>query len=74
MSISKTTTVLAVCGAVVAGLLGFRTATAQHAETKEAKIEKAVAILIPTKGSKVQGRVTFSHEDGKNTSTPRSAA
>ncbi|MDR3619353.1 MAG: superoxide dismutase family protein [Paludisphaera borealis] len=67
MSISKAATVLAVCGAVVTGLLGFRNATAQHAETKEAKIEKAVAILVPTKDSKVSGRVTFSHEGGKNT-------
>lgn len=68
MSISKAATVLAVCVAVVTGLLGFRSATAQHADEKKAEtIEKAVAILIPTKDSKVQGRVTFSHKDGKNT-------
>jgi Cu-Zn family superoxide dismutase len=69
MSISRTATVLAVCGAVTAGLLGARPASAQHADAKEAKIEKAVAILIPTKkgDGKVQGRVTFSHEGGKNT-------
>jgi superoxide dismutase, Cu-Zn family len=66
MSNSKTTTVLAVCGAVVA-LVGLRAAAAQHEEAKEAPIEKAVAILIPTKDSKVQGRVTFTHENGKGT-------
>ena len=73
MSISKAATVLAVCGAVVTGLLGAQSTTAQEAKAKAkakmkmAHIEKAVAILIPTKDSKVQGRVTFSHEGGKNT-------
>ena len=67
MSISKAATLWTVCGAVVAGLLGLQSATAQHAEAKAQKIEKAVAILVPTKGSNVQGRVTFSHENGKNT-------
>lgn len=66
MTISRAATTLTVCGAVAAGLLGFRTATAQHDEAKAPKIEKAVAILIPTKGSKVEGRVTFTGEGAKS--------
>ncbi len=66
MSMRKSAGVLGVCGLVVTGLLGFcSSATAQHAETKAAHITKAVAVLIPTKDSPVQGRVTFTEHEGK---------
>jgi hypothetical protein len=72
MSISRTATVLAVCGAVTAGLLGARPASAQHADAKEAKIEKAVAILIPTKkgDGKVQGASRSATRGARTRSTP----
>ena len=36
----------------------------RRTHTKAAPISKAVAILLPTKASKVQGRVTFTQTDG----------
>jgi Cu-Zn family superoxide dismutase len=70
MSIKKGATTLAAGSLVCIALLGLRTsAVAQREEkkahTKAAPISKAVAILLPTKGSKVQGRVTFTEVDGK---------
>jgi len=68
MSIKKAATALAAGSLVCAGLLGLQaSATAQHeaAKTKAAPVTKAVAILIPTKGSKVEGRVTFTEKGGK---------
>lgn len=52
---------LALCG-----LIGLSsTARAQHAEAKAPAITKAVAVLIPTKDSKVEGRITFTEDGGK---------
>jgi Cu-Zn family superoxide dismutase len=68
MSITRTATALAVGSLVCLGLLGHRAAAvAQHeaSKTKAAAITKAVAILLPTKGSNVEGRVTFTERDGK---------
>jgi Cu-Zn family superoxide dismutase len=64
MSLKKGAITLAVGSLVCLGLTGLRSsAVAQHEEkkahTKAAPISKAVAILLPTKGSNVQGRVTF---------------
>jgi superoxide dismutase, Cu-Zn family len=63
MPIKKCATALAVCTLVCLATLGIRNqAAAQHEET--GSITKAVAVLFPTKGSDVKGRVTFTH-DGK---------
>ena len=64
---------LAVGTLVCIGLSGLRSpAVARQEEkkghTKEATITKAVAILLPTKGSKVEGRVTFTEARAKSTS------
>lgn len=69
MSIKKGATVLAVGSLVCIALSGLRSpAVARQEEkkghTKAAPISKAVAILLPTKASKVQGRVTFTQTDG----------
>lgn len=64
MTIHRGAAVLALCGLVGLGAQ----ARAQHAETKKAEgsgITKAVAVLVPTKNSKVEGRVTFTEEGGK---------
>jgi Cu-Zn family superoxide dismutase len=71
MSLEKGMTTLVVGSLVCIGLAALRsTAAAQHEEkkahAKAAPISKAVAILLPTKGSKVQGRVTFT-EAGSTT-------
>jgi Cu-Zn family superoxide dismutase len=66
MSIKKGATALAVCSLVCIAPAGFCiSAAAQHeaAKVKAAPITKAVAILLPTKGSKAEGRVTFTHTD-----------
>jgi Cu-Zn family superoxide dismutase len=43
-------------------VLGFREmATAQHEGSEGEAITKAVAVLFPTKGNDVKGRVTFTH-------------
>jgi len=68
MSIKKGGTALAVGSLVCIALMSHReSAIAQQekAKVKGEPITKAVAILLPTKGSKVQGRVTFIEEDGK---------
>lgn len=68
MSITRAATALAVGSMVCLGLMGPRVAAlAQHdaPKTKAAPITKAVANLWPTKGSKAQGRVTFTERDGK---------
>lgn len=66
MSIKKCVTLLAVCWIVCVAVAGFRTkAAAQHEKAQTASITKAVAILIPTKGSSVSGRVTFT-QDGRS--------
>jgi len=64
MSIKKGAAALAVGFFVCIAPLGLRgTAVAQHeagkAKAKGAQISKAVALLVPTKGSKAEGRVTF---------------
>jgi Cu-Zn family superoxide dismutase len=69
MSIKKGATALAVGSLVCIAFSGIRTpAVARQAEkkahTKAAPISKAVAILLPTKGSKAEGRVTFTQTDG----------
>ena len=64
MTIHRGAAVLALCGLIGMGAQ----ARAQHAEAKKAEahgVAKAVAILIPTKGSKVEGRITFTEEGGK---------
>ena len=62
MTTYRTAAAVAFCG-----LIGLASpAFAQHAEEKKAPaITKAVAILIPTKDSKVEGRVTFTEDGGK---------
>ena len=65
MPIKKFAAALGVCSLVCLAMLGLRTeAAAQHDEKKgdAGSITKAVAILFPTKGSDVKGRVTFTHE------------
>ena len=69
MSIKKGATVLAVGSLVCIALSGLRSPAVarqeeKKAHTKAAPISKAVAILLPTKASKVQGRVTFTQTDG----------
>ena len=70
MSIKKGAAALAVGFFVCIAPMGLRsTAVAQHeagkSKAKGAQITKAVAILLPTKGSKAEGRVTFTQaEDG----------
>jgi Cu-Zn family superoxide dismutase len=68
MALRKGVTTLVVGFLVCIALASLRTsALAQHEEkkahAKAAPISKAVAILLPTKSSNVQGRVTFT-EDG----------
>jgi len=69
MSIKKGVTAFAVGFLVCIALMGLHTsAVAQREPAKmEAQfvpITKAVAILLHTKGSKVEGRVTFTQTDG----------
>jgi len=67
MSIKKGGTVLAVGSLVCIALMGHReSAVAQQekAKVKAEPITKAVAFLLPTKGSKAEGRVTFTERDG----------
>jgi Cu-Zn family superoxide dismutase len=62
MMIHRSVAAVALCG-----LIGLATpAFAQHAdEHKAAPVTKAEAIMIPTKGSKVEGRVIFTQEGDK---------
>jgi Cu-Zn family superoxide dismutase len=64
MPIKKCATALAACALVCLALLGMNSQGAQHEEKKgEAGAPtKAVAVLFPTKGSDVKGRVTFTQE------------
>lgn len=66
MLIKKCAAVSGVCSLVCLVMLGLRTqAAAQHAEKSDAgSISKAVAVMFPTQGKDVKGRVTFTH-DGK---------
>lgn len=67
MPVKKCAAVLVVCLLTCLTTLGLWTqAAAQHDEKKGegGSITKAVAVLFPTKGSDVKGRVTFTH-DGK---------
>src|SRR5262245_29674262 len=66
--VSKGMLTLAVGSMVCVGMAGLRgTGQAQHEKTATAKatITKAVAILLPTKGSKAEGRITFTEDGGK---------
>lgn len=68
MSIKKGITTLSVSALACVALLSARTpVVAQHetkkAHAKAASITKAVAVLFPTKGSKVEGRVTFTQTE-----------
>jgi superoxide dismutase, Cu-Zn family len=64
MPIKKCATALAVCSLVCLAMLGLNTQAAQHDEKKAdaGSATKAVAVLFPTKGSDVKGRVTFTQE------------
>jgi Cu-Zn family superoxide dismutase len=65
MPIKKGATALAVGSLVCLAVLGLRSqATAQHdaKRNEPGTTAKAVALLTPTKGSKVEGRVTFTKE------------
>ena len=67
MLIKKGVAALGVCSLVCFAMLGLRgQAVAQHEEknAEAASITKAVAVLFPTKGSDVKGRVTFT-QDGR---------
>jgi Cu-Zn family superoxide dismutase len=67
MSIKKSGAALAVGSLVCIALMSYRSpavAQQEKARMKGEPITKAVAILIPTKGSKVEGRVTFTDHEG----------
>ncbi|MFI5453865.1 MAG: superoxide dismutase family protein [Isosphaerales bacterium] len=67
MFIKKSVAALVVCSLVCFAVPGLRArAVAQHEEKKAeaSSITKAVAVLFPTKGSDVKGRVTFT-QDGR---------
>ena len=60
MPIKKAIAVLAVCSLACMAALGlWAQATAQREKSEAGSITKAVAVLFPTKGSSVTGRVTF---------------
>jgi superoxide dismutase, Cu-Zn family len=64
MPIKKSVTALTAGSLVCLAVLGLRSrATAQHEKMADAgSITKAVALLLPTKGKKVEGRVTFTQD------------
>jgi Cu-Zn family superoxide dismutase len=63
MPIQRYAVTAAVSSLVCLASLGFPSRTeAQHAEKAAGAPAKAVAILVPTKGSEVKGRVTFTHD------------
>src|SRR5208282_5748883 len=69
MSIKKGVTSFAVGVLVCIALMGLRSPAVarqeeKKAHTKAAAISKAVAILLPTKASKAEGRVTFTETNG----------
>lgn len=65
MTIHRSAAALALCGLIGMG----SSALGQHADDKAhaaaAPITKAVATMVPTKDSKVQGHVTFTEHGGK---------
>ena len=68
MSIKKSATALAVGSLVCIALMGLRSPAVarqeeKKAHPKDAAISKAVAILLATKGSKAEGRVTFTQTE-----------
>jgi len=73
MVMRKSVAAMAICGLVMAGVVGLGSATAQqeeaknhgHADVKAAPVTKAVASMIPTKGSEVKGWVMFTKLNGK---------
>jgi Cu-Zn family superoxide dismutase len=66
MPIKNCAIALAVCSLVCLAMLGLNTQAAQHDEKKaDGSPTKAVAVLFPTKGSDVKGRVTFT-QDGRS--------
>jgi Cu-Zn family superoxide dismutase len=68
MPIKKGVSVLAVGSLVcilVAGSRGLAVAQHEKGHMKGPSISKAVAIMLPTKGSKVEGRVTFTAEGAR---------
>ena len=78
MSIKKGAAAVAVGFFVCIAPMGLRgTAVAQHEAGKSkaagTQITKAVAILRPTKDSKVEGRVTFLHTAGERPAFARTA-
>jgi superoxide dismutase, Cu-Zn family len=65
MPIKKYVAALTAGSLVCLAVLGLRSqAAAQHQEKKAeaGSITKAVGLLLPTKGSEVKGRVTFTHD------------
>jgi len=62
MAIPRSAAALTLCALIGMGYTAF----AQHAEEAKAPaITKAEATMIPTKDSKVQGRITFTEHEGK---------
>jgi Cu-Zn family superoxide dismutase len=62
MPVKKLAAILAVCSIACIAAVG---AAAQHEKAEGESITKAVALLWPTKGSSVGGRVTFT-QDGRS--------
>lgn len=76
MMMRKAIAAMAICGLVMAGVVGVGSATAQQEKAKAKRkgefaklkvkpVTKAIASLIPTKGSDVKGWVTFTRVDDK---------
>jgi Cu-Zn family superoxide dismutase len=66
MPIKNCAIALAVCSLACLAVLGLNSQAAQHDEKKaDVSTTKAVAVLFPTKGSDVKGRVTFT-QDGRS--------
>jgi Cu-Zn family superoxide dismutase len=65
MLIKKGVTAIGVGSLVCCAVLGIRTQAdtqAEHQKGDASSITKAVAVLFPTKGSEVKGRVTFTQD------------
>lgn len=76
MTMRKSVAAMAICGLVMAGVVGLSSAVAQQdgarakrkgefARLKVAPVTEAIASMIPTKGSDVKGWVKFTSENGK---------
>lgn len=76
MTMRKSIAAMAICGLVMAGVVGLSSATAQQekvrtkkrgefAKLKVAPVTKAIASMIPTKDSDVKGWVTFTRVGDK---------